>query len=139
MLVRALSEEHLGQYADSIMMGTITIFETKNLALYQDAFLVTGAVADRLESRFERYQEKVHPAIVLGLKNREAYTVCNAAVCTLGDMCRALEGRIFKNCDELMMALLENLQDTSLNRSVKPTVLSCFGDIALALNGNFEK
>ncbi|PLW34755.1 hypothetical protein PCASD_12943, partial [Puccinia coronata f. sp. avenae] len=36
-----------------------------------------------------------------------------------------------------MELLLEDLQSTVLHRSVKPPILSCFGDIALAVGGNF--
>jgi importin subunit beta-1 len=37
-----------------------------------------------------------------------------------------------------MTALLENLQSDVLNRNVKVSILSCFGDIALAIGPNFE-
>ncbi len=37
-----------------------------------------------------------------------------------------------------MTVLLENLQSEVLNRNVKITILSCFGDIALAIGPNFE-
>lgn len=54
-------------------------------------------------------------------------------------MCRALESRILPYCDEIVRCLLEDLQNPTLNRQVKPAVLSCFGDIALAVSGNFVK
>lgn len=37
-----------------------------------------------------------------------------------------------------MTVLLENLQSEVLNRNVKISVLSCFGDIALAIGPHFE-
>jgi len=42
-------------------------------------------------------------------------------------------------CDEVIRLLLRNLQNPALNRNVKPPILSCFGDIALAVGGQFEK
>lgn len=37
-----------------------------------------------------------------------------------------------------MSVLLENLQSEILNRNVKISILSCFGDIALAVGPSFE-
>jgi importin subunit beta-1 len=37
-----------------------------------------------------------------------------------------------------MSVLLENLQSDVLNRNVKISILSCFGDIALAIGPAFE-
>jgi len=37
-----------------------------------------------------------------------------------------------------MQVLLENLQSDVLNRNVKIVILSCFGDIALAIGPSFE-
>ena len=57
----------------------------------------------------------------------------------VGDICRALEGKVEPYCDEIVAMLLRNLQNPNLNRNVKPPILSCFGDIALAVGGHFEK
>merc|ERR1712060_931861 len=57
----------------------------------------------------------------------------------VGDICRALEAKVMPYCDEVIHLLLRNLQNPALNRNVKPPILSCFGDIALAVGGQFEK
>ena len=57
----------------------------------------------------------------------------------VGDICRALEAKIFPFCDGIMNHLLKDLSSSQLHRSVKPPIFSCFGDIALAIDGNFEK
>ena len=41
-------------------------------------------------------------------------------------------------CPEIVQLLLKNLQEPALNRNVKPPILSCFGDVALAVGGDFE-
>ena len=79
------------------------------------------------------------PFLSLGLSNYEEHQVCAVAIGVVGDICRALEVKVLPYCDEIVQLLLRNLQNPNLNRNVKPPILSCFGDIALAVGGNFEK
>merc|ERR1719171_583871 len=79
------------------------------------------------------------PFLSLGLSNYEEHQVCAVAIGVVGDICRALEGRLLPYGDEIIHLLLRNLQNPGLNRNVKPPILSCFGDIALAVGGDFEK
>jgi importin subunit beta-1 len=65
--------------------------------------------------------------------------VCNVTVGVVGDLCRALEEKMLPYCDGIVTQLLQDLQSTQLHRSVKPPILSCFGDIALAVGVGFEK
>jgi importin subunit beta-1 len=78
------------------------------------------------------------PFLVAGLQNFEAYHVCAIAVGLVGDIARSIEGKILPFCNDIMTALVQSLRDENLHRSVKPTVLSCFGDIAMALAAAFE-
>lgn len=78
------------------------------------------------------------PFLLVGLTNYEAYYVCNVAVGLVGDLARALEGKLRPYCNEIMKALFDALKDTNLHRSVKPTVLSTFGEIAMAIEAAYE-
>jgi len=69
---------------------------------------------------------------------RNVAQVLSAAVGTTGDLCRALEGGIAMYCNEIVTFLLQALQNPKLRKDVKPTVLSTFGDIALALAAQFQ-
>eukprot|EP00804_Cyclotella_cryptica_P024102 CCRYP_007313-RA/>CCRYP_007313-RA protein AED:0.45 eAED:0.45 QI:0/0/0/0.5/1/1/2/0/116 len=80
----------------------------------------------------------LQPFLMAGLRNFEAYQVCTCAVGLVGDISRSIENNIQPFCDEIMSALIEALQNASLHRSVKPPVLSCFGDIALAIGAAYE-
>lgn len=80
----------------------------------------------------------LQPFLIAGLKNFEAYFVCIVAVGLVGDVCRALEGRIQPFCPEIMSALAEALKDSSLHRDVKPPVLATFGEVAMAIEAAFE-
>lgn len=47
--------------------------------------------------------------------------------------------QVLPYCDEIIVLLLENLGDPSIHRSVKPQILSVFGDIALSVGPDFAK
>ena len=105
-----------------------------------------------------------HKWLEFALRNWEEHMVCGVAVGVVGDICRALGDKILPYCDVIVGLLNENLrvrytarsrlntdglflllllfcflQNPSVNRLVKPPILSCFGDIALAISGKFEK
>lgn len=75
----------------------------------------------------------------MGLKNSQEYEVCAIAVAIVGDLSRALGPKFFAFTDEIIDILLQNLQNQYLSRDIKPPILSSFGDIALAISGQFEK
>lgn len=60
------------------------------------------------------------------------------AVGIIGDISRALGDQSAQYAGAFMNVLLENLQSDVLNRNVKISILSCFGDIALAISVAFE-
>jgi importin subunit beta-1 len=80
----------------------------------------------------------LQPFLITGLRSFQAYQLCIVAVATVGDICRAIEGQVQPYCDEIMRALIESLKDSSIHRSVKPPVISCFGDIAMAIGAAYE-
>lgn len=82
--------------------------------------------------------DALQPFLITGLRNFEAFQVCIVAVGLVGDLCRALEGRMQPRCPDIMSALADALKDTNLHRSVKPPVLATFGEVAMAIEGGFE-
>ena len=137
MIIKS-SKEEIFPYCDTIMTNFIQVLQTKNATCHEEAFSAISAIANILEGDFVKYMGALQPFLMAGLRNFEAYTVCIVAVGLLGDICRATEAAITPFCTEIMGALVEALQNSSLHRSVKPPVLGCFGDIALAIGAGYE-
>lgn len=91
-----------------------------------------------LESGFAPYISAFLPFLYPALKAHEDTQLCTVAVGIIGDISRALGEQSAQYSHSFMTVLLENLQSDVLNRNVKITILSCFGDIALAIGPNFE-
>jgi importin subunit beta-1 len=126
-------------HADRLMQALLQVFSKPSAVAHEESFMAVGAVANAVEKDFERYMQSFHPFLMEGLRNQEEYNVCAVAVGVVGDACRSLEVKLTPFCDEIVTLLLQNLQNPHLNRCVKPPVLSCFGDIALAISGGFAK
>lgn len=126
--------------ADTIMSVLLKVMEAaaKSSTVLEDAFLTVGAVTAAVEADFVRYMERFTPILYQALSNHEEHQMCGIAVGIVGDICRALNESVQPYCDSFMNLLLQNLQSPVLHRNVKPAILSCFGDIALAIGGAFE-
>jgi importin subunit beta-1 len=127
------------QFGDNIMQCLLRVLSSHAATVHEEAMLCVGALAYATGEQFEKYMAALYPFIEVGLKNHEEYEVCNVTVGVVGDLCRALDGKILPFCDGVVYQLLQDLQSTQLHRSVKPPILSCFGDLALAVGPAFEK
>lgn len=110
----------------------------KTSTLLEDAFLVVGALSAALESQFAPYATAFLPYLFPALKQHEDTQLCTIAVGIIGDIARALNEQTTQFSDSFMNVLFENLQNEVLNRDVKISILSCFGDIAMAIGPAFE-
>ncbi|KAG4094253.1 karyopherin Kap95 [Neocallimastix lanati (nom. inval.)] len=136
--IRRLDKE-ITVMSDNIMTTLLRIISSasKSSTVLEDAFLAVGALSAVIEGEFSKYIESFVPYLNVALQAHEEYQMCSIAVGLVGDICRALNEGVIPYTDEFMNHLLEDLQSSILHRDVKPAILSCFGDIALAINSNF--
>ncbi|GAB5589804.1 karyopherin Kap95 [Umbelopsis nana] len=126
--------------ADRIMTVFLQILnsQSKHSTTKEDVFIGVGALISALESDFGRYLEQFIPILYNALQHPEEYQLCGIAIGLIGDICRALGEASIQYCNAFMELLVQNLQSPVLHRNVKPAILSCLGDIALAIGGQFE-
>ncbi|PWA00137.1 hypothetical protein BB558_003829 [Smittium angustum] len=137
-IIRVLGAS-FGEISDRCMSTLLQLISTsgKNSSVAEDAFLAVGALISAIEQDFGRYLEPFAPFLYTALQNFEEYQLNSIAVGIIGDICRAFGADVTPYCDQFMSTLLQNIESDVLNRDVKPTILSCFGDIALAIGAHF--
>ncbi|TDL26856.1 ARM repeat-containing protein [Rickenella mellea] len=138
-VVRKLGDG-IEQLGDQIMTIILRLIQSagKTSTVLEDAFLVVGTIASALEQKFSPYIAAFLPFLYPALKAHEDTQLCTVAVGIIGDISRALGEQSAQYANAFMTVLLENLQSETLNRNVKIPILSCFGDIALAIGPAFE-
>lgn len=141
-VLRKVSPDDAPKISDPIMTALLTMFSTtagKSGGVQEDALMAVSTLVDLLGEKFIKYMDAFKPYLYMGLKNHSEYAVCCAAVGLTGDICRVLKAKILPYCDEIMHLLLENLSIPTVHRSVKPQILSVFGDMALGIGPEFKK
>jgi len=142
-VLRKVDPVHAPQISDPIMTALLQMCQTSSATrtggVQEDALMAVGTLVEVLGEGFQKYMEAFKPFLLMGLKNTAEYQVCHAAVGLVGDICRALGVKITGISDEIMETLLANLGNNSVHRTVKPQILSVFGDIALAIGPEFRK
>mmetsp|Transcript_19879 Transcript_19879/g.43181 ORF Transcript_19879/g.43181 Transcript_19879/m.43181 type:complete len:872 (-) Transcript_19879:515-3130(-) len=137
-LYRKLDKATLIPQTDAIMHYLLEALSVKNSSCHEECFTAISAISDAIEGDFVKYMDSFAPHLVAGLRNFQAYQVCIVAVGTVGDISRNIEEKIQPYCDTIMNALVDDLKDSTIHRSVKPPVLSCFGDIAMAIGAAYQ-
>jgi len=111
----------------------------KASVVQEDALTAIGTLVEVLGLHFLKYIDHVLPFLYEALNNHSEYQICSAAVGVVCDLSRSLSEKLSPYCDQIMTHLLTCLNDDKLHRSVKPQILSTFGDIALAIGSEFKK
>lgn len=107
--------------------------------LQEEALLTVAAVAAAVGPAFERFMGHFAPQLTVGLQNYEEVQVCVIATGVIGDVARALEAKLLPWCDGILNILYSNLKHPGVDRKIKAAIMTSFGDIALAISGEFEK
>lgn len=141
-VLRKVAVEDAPKISDAIMTALLRMFSSnsgKVGGVQEDALIAVSTLVDLLGEKFLVYMDAFKQYLYMGLKNHQEYQVCCAAVGLSGDICRGLKSKILPYCDEIMTLLLDNLGNQTLHRSVKPQILSTFGDMALSIGSAFLK
>ena len=113
------------------------VFESPSATAHAEAYMAMGALANAIESRFTEYFKVFYPVLCRGLAATTEHQVCFVAVGVIGDVCRAMEAATLPYTTPLVDGLVTNLRNKMLERTVKPAMLSAFGDLALAVGPSF--
>lgn len=141
-VLRKMKREDALKISDEVMRALLQMFQSSMGAagggVQEDAFVAVGTLVEVLGPEFLKYMKLFEQVLYSGLQNHEEYSVCLAAVGLVGDLCRALNTQILPMCHNIMGYLFSNLENNNVNRTIKPQILSVFGDIALAIGPGFE-
>jgi len=137
--------DQIAPLADKIMEEALKVISAYQQVrggaqvLHEEALLLVVALANAAGLGFERFMTHFAPHLRVGLQNYEEVQVCLTTTRMVGDLCTALEGRIAGYCDMILEILYTNLKNPAVDRKIKAAVMTCFGDIAMAITGDFEK
>ncbi|PVV02127.1 hypothetical protein BB560_003428 [Smittium megazygosporum] len=123
----------------TILLQILTNIGNGKSSVAEDVFLATSALINAINADFSRYMESFAPFLQSALQNFEDYQLNSIAVGIIGDICRAFGHDVAPYIEGFMHILVENLKSDYLNRDVKPAILSCFGDICLAIGPLFSQ
>eukprot|EP00928_Gymnodinium_smaydae_P086879 TRINITY_DN71288_c0_g1_i1.p1 TRINITY_DN71288_c0_g1~~TRINITY_DN71288_c0_g1_i1.p1 ORF type:complete len:858 (-),score=175.51 TRINITY_DN71288_c0_g1_i1:193-2766(-) len=132
-------------HADRMMEECLKVFQAYQQVkgpepcLQEEALLLVAALASSVGPNFEKYMPHFAPVLKVGLENYADVQVCLMAIGVVGDLTRALEARFTTYCAGVLQILYGNLQNQNVDRKIKAAIMCTFGDIALAITGDFEK
>jgi importin subunit beta-1 len=137
--------QQIAPKADEIMESAIKVMtvyvQVKGGAqvLHEEALLLVQTLAFACAESFDRYMTVFGPHLKAGLENYDDVQVCYLSVGILGDLSRILERKLIKYCDTFLEILYQLLMNSKVDRKIKAAIMPVFGDVALAIAGDFEK
>ncbi|ROW10392.1 hypothetical protein VMCG_01647 [Cytospora schulzeri] len=139
-IIQRLDKEIVPQ-GDRIMQILLQILSSAGAksSVPEAAFAAISALSNAMEEDFVKYMDAFTPFLYNALGNQEEPSLCSMAIGLVSDITRSMGEQSAPYCDSFMNYLLNNLRSTALSNQFKPAILQCFGDIASAIGGHFEK
>ncbi|XP_050439163.1 importin subunit beta-1-like [Adelges cooleyi] len=139
-VIRKMNSDDVDKISNAIMNALLVMLSTsKDSGLQEDALMAISPLVENLGKGFIKYMEYFKTYLFIGLQNNTEFQVCLAAVGIVGDLSRALREGFAPYCDQVFALLFETLRSNTVNRNLKPQILSTFGDIALGIGPEFKK
>lgn len=138
-VLQKVKQEHVASIADNVMASLLRMLSSGSSGVQEDTLLAVGVLIEVVGEKFTNYLPAFKDFLFAALHNPSEYQACIVAVGVVGDICRAIGRGVMEYCDSIMTFLLEDLSNPDVHRSVKPHILSVFGDIALAVGPEFKK
>jgi len=126
-------------FVPGMMTLLLQVFHQQAASVHEEALMCVSAIAGNIGVEFKPYAAQIFPVLIKGLTNHQEYEVCTVAVGLVGDMCRALGKDFAPLASDVISTMLSDLQNVNLDNSVKPAIISTFGDIAMSIQELFEQ
>ena len=139
IIIQKLPDEAILPYTDQMMSSIFGVLQSKHSTVHEEALMACGALAARMNGEFNKYVAHLKPILLQGLQAAQEHKVCMVCVGLVGDLARALDQQFIPLGDDVMKIMLEHLRNVNIERDIKPQVISCIGDIALATGGYFQR
>lgn len=136
---RLAGGQGLDQFADRLMNAYLGLLSYQRQGAQEEAMCALATLARSVGPNFAKYMQHVMTPLSEGLSNHEQYSLCRVSNAAVQDICTALGPGVVPYADNIVYLMLAALQSSVLDKTVKPPILSCFGDIATAVQGEFEK
>eukprot|EP01129_Flabellula_baltica_P012816 TRINITY_DN5846_c0_g1_i1.p1 TRINITY_DN5846_c0_g1~~TRINITY_DN5846_c0_g1_i1.p1 ORF type:complete len:847 (+),score=168.55 TRINITY_DN5846_c0_g1_i1:44-2584(+) len=127
------------EFFDSLMNIFITLLNTNFTNIAEEVLLSICAILNASEENFNSYVPTVMPYVLPVLGNVEDPNANIAAVGLIDDLIRCIPSDVMQYLDTIVSSLITNVQEKTIDRSVKPVSLSCLGDIALSIQLSFQR
>ncbi|XP_039268867.1 importin subunit beta-1-like [Styela clava] len=138
-VLQKVKPEHVASIADNVMGSLLRMLGSGSGGVQEDTMMAVGTFVEVVGDKFVNYLPAFKDYLFSALRNPTEYQVCIVAVGVVGDICRSIGAQVLQYCDQIMTHLLDDLSDPTVHRTVKPHILSVFGDIALAIGAEFKK
>lgn len=99
---------------------------------------VSSMLISVMDTYFQIYVGTLMPFIYAALEAQDQPQLLSASLGLLSDVIRAVGEQIAPHCDQIVRYLFTDVESNTVSRMVKPSILSVFGEIALAIGAAFE-
>jgi len=144
--VDGFNDHEADRRADLIMQQLMRVLSANDCDVQEEVILAIIPMVNSLRDKFTRYITSPNPELnvmKLILRNIEKPALLpkltEVSLTLIGNIASECGNSIIQHCDTLVSYLIQSMVDNELAIWVKPAIISCLGDIAFAVRGNFSR